>query len=285
MSSSNALPVIIVTKRYLYILSTPLVSSMINKEAHIKSLLKIGLTIPESRVYLSLLELSESKTGTLSKESGVASSKIYNVLDNLIEKGFAGYRLQNNQKVFFASSPQIIKDILIKKEKERAKEKIELMSMIEEFGKKEGDKSPYSNYKYYEGMSGIRALWLELIEDLNDIKKGEEVLVYAGVKEAYELMLGLYEEFHRERKKRGIKYRIIYPTEEKELGEKRKKQLSEVRFMKLGNEAEWAIVGNKLIIQHITKEVPRGFLIEDEIFVQTFRQVFDQLWKGAKKKN
>lgn len=256
---------------------------MNNKEKYIESLSKVGLSSPESRVYLSLIELKESKTGELSKKSNVATSKIYNILDSLIEKGFAGYRLQNNQKIFFASPPQIIKDILEKREKEQEQEKDRLLSMIEELSKKDSETEPHSSYKYYEGMSGIRALWLELIEDLDDIPKGDEVLVYTGTKEAYELMLGLYEEFHKVRATKGIKYRIIYPTEEDELVKRRRKQLSEVRFMKLENEAEWAIVGNKLIIQYITRKTPRGFLIEDKIFVQTFKQVFNQLWKSAKK--
>ena len=52
--------------------------------------------------------------------------------------------------------------------------------------------------------------------------------------------------------------------------------------MDLENEAEWAIVGNKLIIQYITQKVPRGFMIEDKIFVMTFKQVFNQLWMNAK---
>ena len=253
-----------------------------DKEKYIESLSKVGLNAPESRVYLSLIEFKESKTGELSKRSNVATSKIYNILENLIEKGFVGYRLQNNQKVFFASSPHIIKDILEKKKKEREQEKNELISLIENLSKKESETSPYSNYKYYEGMSGIRALWLELIEDLKNIPKGDEILVYTGTKESYELILGLYEEFHKARAKRGIKYRAIFSIEEKKLAEKRKKQLSEIHFMKLNNEAELVIIGNKLIIQYITRKVPRGFLIEDKIFVQTFKQVFNQLWSSAK---
>jgi len=52
--------------------------------------------------------------------------------------------------------------------------------------------------------------------------------------------------------------------------------------MKLDNEAEWGVMGNKFFIQYITQKVPRAFLIEDEIFAQSFKQVFNQLWKQAK---
>jgi len=264
----------------IYIFPTPEISSMESKEKYVKSLTKIGMSIPESRVYLALLDLKESKTGILSEKANVASSKIYNVLNNLIEKGFVGYKLQNNQKIFFAFSPKIIEDIL---EKKQGEEKSELLSMVEELKQRSSENSSYSGYKYYEGMTAIRALWLELTEDLEKFKEGEEVLVYAGIKDAYKLMLGLYEEFHKIRVKYKIKYKIIYPMEENDLPKKRGKQLAQIRFMELENEAEWAIVGNKLIIQYITQKIPRGFLIEDKIFVQTFKQVYNQLWKVAKK--
>ena len=117
---------------------------------------------------------------------------------------------------------------------------------------------------------------------LNMTSSLSHVRMYTGIKKAYEAMLGLYEEFHKVRVKRGIKYMIIYPLEETEVAKKRKRQLAEVKFIKLENEAEWGVMGNKFFVQYITQKIPRGFLIEDEIFAKTFRQVFNQIWKIAK---
>ena len=47
----------------------------------------IGLTNGESKVYLALLNLGETKTGELAKKSQVSSSKIYKILDRLEKKG------------------------------------------------------------------------------------------------------------------------------------------------------------------------------------------------------
>lgn len=254
-----------------------------NKE-NFDPLLKIGLSITEARVYLSLVELGESKTGPLCDKSKVHSSKIYSVLESLIQKGFVSYRIQNNVKIFIASSPNILKNLFEEKEKKLNEEKKDMLNLINTLKNTQNKPLSYSLYRYYEGISGIRSLWLELTEELNNISKGEEILIYTGKREAYEGLLGLYEEFHKLRVKKGIKYKVVYPFEEKntKLSRRRKRQLAEVRFTNLTNEAEFSIVGDKLIIQYITQRTPRAFMIQDKIFVQTFIQIFYKLWQSSK---
>lgn len=243
---------------------------------------KIGLTAPESRAYLALLELKEAKTGELCNQSNITSSNIYPILTSLKEKGLISYRMQNNTKIFMPSNPRSLNQIFEEKQKKLELEKRQMNQLISTLQKIIPSTEPESKYKYYEGISGIKAMWYGLIEDLNNLSQDEIVLVYTGKKEAYESLLGLYEDFHKVIMKRKIRYKVIYPKEEQEVSSKRKKQLAEVRFMDLDNEAEWGIIGNKLFIQYITKKVPRGFLIEDEIFAKAFQQVFEQVWKTAK---
>jgi HTH-type transcriptional regulator, sugar sensing transcriptional regulator len=252
------------------------------EEKHLESLKKVGLTKPEAKVYLSLIELKESQTGALCENSKIPSSNIYSILDSLIKKGFVNYRIQNNIKIFMPSNPEIIKDIFKEKQKNLIEEGKEIENLIETLKFKQSEKEAFSKYKYFEGMSGIRAMWIGLTEELNELSKEETILMYAGVKKAYESMLGLYEAFHNVRVKKGIKYKIIYSLEETEVAKRRKRQLAEVKFIKLENEAEWGVMGNKFFVQYITQKVPRGFLIEDEIFAETFKQVFNQIWKQAK---
>ena len=253
------------------------------EDKHINSLEKIGLTKPEARIYLALIELKESQTGTLCKKSKIASSNLYPILDSLIKKGFATYRIQNNIKVFMPSNPEIIKNIFMQKQKEIVEEGKEIENLVSSLKNIQSEKDSFSKYKYFEGISGVHSIWVGLTEEIKNLPKNETILMYTGVRKAYESMLGLYEEFHRIRLKNKIKYKIIYPLEETKVSKKRKKQLAEVRFAKLENEAEWGVMGNKFFIQYITKKVPRGFLIEDEIFANTFKQVFNQVWKQAKK--
>jgi len=252
------------------------------EEKYLESLEKVGLTKSEAKVYFSLIELKESQTGDLCKNSEIPSSNIYFILDSLIKKGFVSYRLQNNIKVFMPSSPEIINKIFQEKKENIEKEGTEITNLIKTLKEKQSFKESFSKYRYFEGLAAIKSLWFELTENLKKLDKDSIIKVYAGRRASYEALLPIFEEFHKIRTKLKIRYEIIYPIEETKLGEKRKKQFSEVRYMKLDNEAEFAIVGNKLILQYITQKVPRAFLIEDEIFTKTHEQIFATLWKQAK---
>ena len=59
---------------------------------------EIGLTPGEIKVYTALLENDLSRTGKISKLSGVHTSKVYPILDRLIEKGLVSYIIENNVK-------------------------------------------------------------------------------------------------------------------------------------------------------------------------------------------
>ena len=68
-----------------------------------KSLLEdIGLTRSEINVYLALLELGSSTTGKIIDKAKVSSSKIYEVLDKLIQKGLVSFIIKSGIKYFQA---------------------------------------------------------------------------------------------------------------------------------------------------------------------------------------
>ena len=68
-------------------------------------LLKIGLTEGETKVYLALSKLGSSTVGPIVKESKVAYSNIYDILNRLIEKGIVSFIIKQKTKYFQAASP------------------------------------------------------------------------------------------------------------------------------------------------------------------------------------
>jgi len=239
---------------------------------------KVGLTGQEARVYLALLELQEAQTGPLCKFTRIASSNIYSILDSLISKGLVSYRVQNNIKVFMPAPPDTLNELFIEKQKKLDEERKEVTDMIANLKKQEIKKEPYSNYKYFEGMTGIKALWHEINEKM---APDYTIRCYTGRKGSYERFVGFYNLHHDLRTKKKIPERLIFPHEDMGLAKKRRNKVTEIKFMDLKNDTEWGVVKDLVYIQYITSKKPRGFLIKDEIFAKTFEQVFDQLWDKA----
>ena len=77
-----------------------------------KTLEEIGLTKSEIKVYLALLELGSSQTGKIVQKSKAASSKIYEILEKLIQKGLVSYIIKSGIKHFEAAPPERIMDYL-----------------------------------------------------------------------------------------------------------------------------------------------------------------------------
>jgi len=67
---------------------------------------EIGLTESETKVYLALLELGSTTKGPIVDKSQVASSKIYELLEKLIQKGLASFVVKSGTKYFEAAPPK-----------------------------------------------------------------------------------------------------------------------------------------------------------------------------------
>lgn len=100
------------------------------REEILRTLISCGLSEYESKVYSSLVFLGPSKAGTISQESKVPQSKIYEVLDQLMNKQLVEV-FDGRPKEFKAAIPEIaLKNLLEEKtgEIERLKSKVESMS-------------------------------------------------------------------------------------------------------------------------------------------------------------
>jgi len=244
----------------------------------------LGLTGQEARVYLVLLELQEAQSGILCKTVKIPSSYIYGILDKLMTKGLVSYRMQNNIRVFMPSSPECLQDLFLEKQAHLQKQKLELekekkqvTKLISILKKKPIQKKPSAHYKYYEGISGIKALRHEINSIMG---KNTTIKAYTCKMKSYLRFKAMYKDHERLRQKNNVKELLIFP--EAERGRKQKK-LTKYRILPLANDAEWGVVRDVFFIQYIVGKEPRGFIIKDPFIAKTFSQVFDFLWNIGEK--
>ena len=94
------------------------------------TLSEMGLTKGEIDVYLALLELGNSTTGSITKNAGISSSKVYEVLQRLISKGLASYVIERGVKHYSATPTERLIDFLEEKKEKISKGQNALKRLI-----------------------------------------------------------------------------------------------------------------------------------------------------------
>ena len=80
---------------------------------------ELGLSQSEIRVYLALLELGDSTRSDIVNKSGIAGSKVYDILEKLKDKGLISIYDQNKVRHFKPINPkQILNYVEEKKDEE-----------------------------------------------------------------------------------------------------------------------------------------------------------------------
>ena len=114
-----------------------------------KELLRqIGLTDGEIKIYFALLDKGSSKTGELSKNSGVHTSKVYPILDKLIQKGLASYIIENNVRYYQATDPKQLIEYMRQKKRAIDEQEKEIEKLIPEILLKQKISGYNSRHQY-----------------------------------------------------------------------------------------------------------------------------------------
>lgn len=246
-----------------------------------KILQDIGLSEGESKVYFALLKLGETKTGELSKQAGVSSSKVYKILDRLERKGMVGHVLKGEVKYFSPLNPQAIVNYIEEKEKSLEEKKQEIKGIIPQFESLIKNSENKSQAAIYEGFKSVANLFRNMLDELN---KGDEYFVigarYASIKGVREF----FYKHHMSRAEKKIKLNMLANLETKGNLEPTTAKLSERKYLPgyLSTNVQIVFYKRKSFIVIWTEE-PVAFLINNEEAVKGFRAYFDVLWKIAKK--
>jgi len=216
----------------------------------------------------------------VTKKSNISGSKVYEVLERLINKGLANFVIKNNIKYFESTSPEKILNYLNEKTEQIEKEKVQIQKVIPELILKQKS-SDRSEVKVFTGLEGIKTANEDIISTL---KKGEEWLSM-GLTEQPESWEIYFNKKQKERAKKGIIHKHLLNEKYKELIKERGK-LPHTQFKFLPKELEMPtpteIYKDKILIFILVKENPMAIIIENKQVAESFRKYFYVLWKQTK---
>jgi sugar-specific transcriptional regulator TrmB len=237
---------------------------------------EIGLTKSEINVYLALLELGSSATGKIVEKSKASSSKIYEVLDKLMQKGLVSFIIKKGVKYFEAAPPERIMDYMKEKEKKLNKQKTELKKVLPELELKQKLSEFKSEATIFKGLKGGETAFKYMI---NSMAKKDEWLGFV-VEFRDEKYFDLLTKLHSWRAKKGLKSRIIINEKHRELGKDREKlPHTKVKYVPDQEQTPAIInVAGDICLLNIMAEEVTVFLIENKRVADSFRNQFEKMW-------
>lgn len=241
-----------------------------------KMLEGIGLSRGEAKVYLALLEAGQSTSGPIVKRSGISSSKVYEILGKLMEKGLVSTVVKNGKKNFSAIEPRKLLEYLDEREAELGKQKDELKRMLPYFLERKAEAGKEQNAEVAYGFKGLVGLANRLIEGS---KKGDEYVFfsfYTKHPEKHEKVFNFYREFDYVRKKRGLVVKGIVPNELKEMTGERK--YTKICYVDFPVPTNLSVCGNKVLMTPWEDE-PVTILIHSRQLAESFRRYFYSIFE------
>lgn len=240
---------------------------------------EIGLTDSEVKVYLALLELGSSKKGPIVKKAGITSSKIYEVMDKLIEKGLASSVIKDKVKYFNAAPPTTIRHYLKEKEEKLKKQEKEFENILPALQLKQELVTKKTDAEIYRGWKGMKTVYNDVLES---VKAGETYYVFGASKgEDEDKVRNFYTRFNEKVLQKGIKVNIIF-NESARKNIPNIEKAGEVRYLNQTTPAEILIYHTNVAIVLLEKE-PLVTLIKGEKIAHSFKQYFKTMWLLAKR--
>lgn len=240
---------------------------------------KLGLTKGEIKVFLALNKLGEATVGPIGRESKVSKSKIYDILDKLIEKGLVSMIQKEGTKLFFANDPHMILEYVERQEKELKQTKEQVQVILPQLLAQRGDtKKPLA--EIYLGWQAMKAVRDEL---MSTYKPAQTFLTMGCPKAANDLLEGYFLEFHKKRLKNKVGMRIIYNSDARIYGELRKKmKLTQVRYLpEKFPSPHWIDIFPEAVMFVLVTANPLTIIVRDKTLADSFRSYFEIMWKNS----
>ena len=238
---------------------------------------KLGLSKTESKLYLALLKFGASDVQTIIRETGFYKANTYQALERLIEKGVISKVVEDNHRVYQIQNPQsLIEYIENKKSELQIQEEIAIELSKQVVLSKKHICIPETAI-VMRGLAGVKQIYKEIIENKWDY------VVFGSPSESEEIGQYYWQNLHAKQHAKRIRARMIFHKSLRHWKKIIKIPEIELRFLDEEFEplTETSVYGTKVAFVVWTKK-PVVTIIDNEHVANSYRQVFELLWKSSK---
>jgi len=241
----------------------------------------IGLTDGETKAYLAMLESGSSTVGPIAKKSGISYSKIYEVLQRLIDKGIVSFIVKEKTRYFQAVNPSMLYRFLERQEDEIEKNKERLKKIIPELEKHTKIFDNKEEVELFIGLKGLRTANEKMY--MNFHKKDVAMFLYVYREEYADMVDEFFLKLAPFYKKIGIRFKGL-GTKKWVKSEYAKKTSSFIDARYVDFPLPGTIdIYKDTVLQVSWGKKPIGILMQSQEIADNYRNYFNEVWKIARK--
>jgi len=237
----------------------------------------MGFSKREAKCYIALLETGSTTVGEVIKKTDIPSSKIYEVLERLMQKGLVSYVIKKHQKHFQAADPEIVLNFFNEKKKS-------FEAILPELKMKQHLAKHKQTVEFYQGK---QALFKLLQSQVDSARKGDEYLSFSvGFQHDDPDISLFYTNLGWRRVEKGLKMKVLSNARVKHIYEKRysKKLLAVIhnKYTDFYFPQGITLVNGKIIIIN-WEQYPSAIVITSDYLYKQYKQFFYELYKKGRK--
>lgn len=244
-----------------------------NKE----DLMGLGFTNNQAVVYMSLIKFGKASANELIRDTKLHKKVVYENIEKLIDKGLAGYVVENKKRIFQATNPSNLVEIFNEKIAQSEKKKKQAVKIAKEIESISKSGKPKQEAIIYRGVQGIRTFYKELV------KQGKDYVVFGAPGKSIDIMEEhFWLNFVLKKNEKRIKAKVLFNQSIKEYGNKIKDKYTQVKYFDKDFEpnTETNIQGNRVAII-VWSDEPILFLIDDKFVADSYLKYFNEMWKKS----
>lgn len=232
----------------------------------------IGLSRGEIKVYLTLLKIGETTTGKIIENAQLSGSKVYVILEKLIQKGLVTYIIKEKTKYFTSTSPKRIIDYVKEKKRYIEEKETEIERILPGLMKIREIEGPPSMAMIYKGYEGIKTAIYETADLLHE---DDEWLAFGVGAQLSKRFTDMWNHFNSELEARGIHIKFIVSNTHATRG---MRLPTNVEIRMIENDALAPVsIANDVVIIYNWKE-PSVIKIMNSETADSFRAFFNNIW-------
>lgn len=231
----------------------------------------IGLSEPESAIYLALLRSGGLPASAVAKEVGLRRTTAYAILKGLAQKGFVEVFIKRGRQIFIAEKPRNVAGYFEKK----LQAFTDGIPLLESLEKKQ---TQASGVRFIETIEELRRFYVGILREYR-----HRSYAAMGNSNAWQgLDPEFFIQFRKDRAAAGIHTRILLSHDSKETNPKENNLLREVKFLpqKYAFKSTIDIFDDKILIVS-PDQTSLAVVIAVPAMVDIFRSTFDLVWEAT----